>query len=45
MMVAAGGREEARVADTLDRDGDAVDVTSRTEVLEGDDIVVIPGEP
>jgi hypothetical protein len=33
------------VADTLDRDGDAVDVTSRTEVLEGDDIVVIPDEP
>jgi hypothetical protein len=45
MMVAAGGREEARVADTLDRDGDAVDVTPRTEVLEGDDIVVIPDEP
>ena len=40
-----GGREEARVATTKDRDGDAVDVTSRTVVLEGDDIVVIPDEP
>ncbi len=33
------------MASTKDRDGDAVDVTARTEVLEGDDIVVIPGEP
>jgi DNA modification methylase len=36
------------VASTKDRDGDAVEVTSRTEVkemLEGDDIAVIPDEP
>lgn len=33
------------MASTKDRDGDAVDVTARTEVLEGDDIVVIPDEP
>ena len=33
------------MADTLDRDGDAVDLTARTEVLEGDDIVVIPDDP
>jgi hypothetical protein len=33
------------VASTKDRDGNAVDLTARAEVFDGDDVVVIPDEP